>query len=94
MTAPGPRPTSFRTLGRQTAIYSFGVILGRAVSFLMLPVYTRYLTPSDYGLVQLLELLVEVVAIFFTAGATAGLQRFYFKASSVTIARAWYRRRS
>ncbi len=82
MTAPSPRPGSFRTLGRQTAIYSFGVMLGRAVSFLMLPVYTRYLTPSDYGLVQLLELLVEVVAIFFTAGATAGLQRFYFKASS------------
>ena len=82
MTAPSPRPASFRTLGRQTAIYSFGVMLGRAVSFLMLPVYTRYLTPSDYGLVQLLELLVEVVAIFFTAGATAGLQRFYFKAST------------
>ena len=51
MTEPSPGPTSFRTLGRQTAIYSFGVMLGRAVSFLMLPVYTRYLTPSDYGLV-------------------------------------------
>ena len=47
VTAPSPRPASFRTLGRQTAIYSFGVMLGRAVSFLMLPVSTRYLTPSD-----------------------------------------------
>ena len=46
----------------------------------MLPVYTRFLTPADYGLVQLLELTVEVAAIFFTAGTTAGLQRFYFKA--------------
>ena len=79
---PAPRAGLFRTLGRQTAIYSFGVILGRAVSFLMLPVYTRFLTPADYGLVQLLELTVEVAAIFFTAGTTAGLQRFYFKAPS------------
>ena len=82
VTAPAPRMTSFRTLGRQTAIYSLGVILGRAVSFLMLPVYTRFLTPADYGLVQLLELTVEVAAIFFTAGTTAGVQRFYFKAST------------
>jgi len=82
VTAPVGRTTSFRTLGRQTAIYSLGVILGRAVSFLMLPVYTRFLTPADYGLVQLLEITVEVAAIFFTAGTTAGVQRFYFKANS------------
>jgi O-antigen/teichoic acid export membrane protein len=82
VTAPNNRVTSFRTLGRQTAIYSVGVMLGRAVSFLMLPVYTRFLTPADYGLVQLLEITVEVAAIFFTAGATAGVQRFYFKANS------------
>lgn len=83
LSAPPPR-ASFRALGRNTAIYGLGVILARAVSFFMLPVYTRYLTPADYGLVQLLELTVEVAAIFFTAGTTAGLQRFYFKASTDT----------
>ena len=57
-------------------------MLGRAVSFLMLPVYTRYpdarrTTASS----QLLDLTVDVAAIFFTAGATSGVQRFYFKTS-------------
>lgn len=70
---------SFRRLGREAMIYGLGVILGRAVSFLMLPVYTRYLSPSDYGIIQLLDLTVDVAAIFFTAGATSGVQRFYYK---------------
>lgn len=45
----------------------------------MLPVYTRFLSPADYGLIALLDLSVDLTAIVFTAGTTAGLQRFYFK---------------
>lgn len=71
--------TSFRRLGRDAALYSIGVLLGRAVSFIMLPVYTRYLSPADYGLISLLDLAVDITAILFTAGTTAGVQRFYFK---------------
>jgi O-antigen/teichoic acid export membrane protein len=77
LTAPSGS-ASFRRLGRETAIYGLGVLLGRAVSFLMLPVYTRFLTPADYGIIQLLDLTVDVAAIFFTAGASSGVQRFYF----------------
>ena len=55
------------------------MVLGRAVSFIMLPVYTRFLSPSDYGLIQLLNLAVDITAIFFIAGATSGLQRFFYK---------------
>ncbi|MBP2647191.1 MAG: conserved rane protein of unknown function [Gemmatimonadetes bacterium] len=78
LTAPAGT-ASFKRLGRETMTYGLGVILGRAVSFLMLPVYTRFLTPADYGIMQLLDLTVDVAAIFFTAGASSGVQRFYFK---------------
>ena len=78
LTAPAGN-ASFRRLGRETVIYGLGAVLGRAVSFLMLPVYTRFLSPADYGVLQLLDLTVDVAAIFFTAGATSGVQRFYFK---------------
>jgi O-antigen/teichoic acid export membrane protein len=81
LSTPAADATSFRRLGRQAAIYGLAVVLGRAVSFLMLPVYTRYLSPSDYGIISLLDLTVDVAAIFFTAGATSGVQRFYFKTS-------------
>lgn len=62
-------------------MYSLGVVLGRAVSLIMLPVYTRFLGPADYGLISLLDMAVDVTAILFTAGTTAGVQRFYFKTS-------------
>lgn len=45
----------------------------------MLPVYTRFLTPADYGLISLLDLAVDLTAMVFTAGSTAGLQRFFYK---------------
>jgi O-antigen/teichoic acid export membrane protein len=96
MTEPTPEPPpevppalqasgqaqSFRRLTRDTAVYLAGNVLSRAVSFIMLPVYTRYLTPGDYGILQMLDLAVDIAAILVSAGATAGAYRFYFKATS------------
>lgn len=73
--------TSLRRLGRDTAIYSLGVVLARAVSFFMLPVYTRYLTTSDYGVLSLLDMTVEIASILFVAGVTAGMSLFYYQTS-------------
>lgn len=67
-------------LGRQTLIYGLAFVLGRAASFLMLPVYTRYLTPADYGVLQLVQMTVEVAGILLAAGTSNGVLRFYFKA--------------
>jgi O-antigen/teichoic acid export membrane protein len=67
-------------LGSEALIYMLGMILGRAASLIMLPVYTRVLTPADYGVLQLLDMTSDVVAIIVSAGCTAGVMRFYFKA--------------
>ncbi len=41
---------------RGTSIYSIAILASRATAFVLLPVYTRYLTPEDYGVLELLEL--------------------------------------
>jgi O-antigen/teichoic acid export membrane protein len=69
-----------RKLGGEALIYMFGMLLGRAASLIMLPVYTRVLTPADYGVLQLLDMTSDVVAIIVSAGCTAGVMRYYFKA--------------
>ncbi len=69
-------------MGRDTLIYGVGVVLNRAVSFFMLPVYTRYLTTSDYGVLQLLDMTIDISFIIFTAGMSAGMSLFYFQAES------------
>ncbi len=56
---------------KSTGIYAFSTVVRQAVSFLMLPVYTRYLSPHDYGVVEMLSLLVILLSL--TAGAHIGL---------------------
>lgn len=77
-----------RKLGREAMIYTIGTLLSRAASLIMLPVYTRLLTPADYGLLQILDMTSDVVAILVSAGCTAGVIRFYFKADAERERRA------
>lgn len=78
-TTPGGKP---RSLGWDTLIYGFGVALSRAASVIMLPIYTRYLTPADYGVLNLLQMTMDIVAIALTQGIGAAVFRYYFKATT------------
>jgi O-antigen/teichoic acid export membrane protein len=71
--------TPLRLLARDSLIYGSGVVLGRAASFLMLPIYTRLLTPADYGVLQLIQLTIDVSGILLTAGFVSAIYRYYFK---------------
>lgn len=74
--------TSASRLGRDTLIYGVAFLVARAASFVMLPIYTRYLVPADYAALHLLQMSLDVAAILLSAGVTAGVQRFYFKADT------------
>jgi O-antigen/teichoic acid export membrane protein len=39
-----------------TSLYGVSLLVGRTASFLLFPVYTRFLSPADYGVLELLEL--------------------------------------
>lgn len=60
------------------AIYGLGDVATSIVGFLLLPVYVRYLSLQDYGILALL-LVVEVVAkIVFRWGLDASFMRMYY----------------
>ena len=69
-------------MARHSFIYAFGTIVGRVVSFLMLPIYTRFLTPADYGVLALVELTLDFVTIIAGAKLVLGVFRYYHKAES------------
>ncbi len=69
--------TQLRTLGKQTLVYTAGIIIGKLASFVMLPVYTRYLTPADYGVIELLGMTTDVIGMVTGAGIMAGVFKFY-----------------
>ncbi len=64
---------------RHIAIYSLGILANRLVSFIMLPIYTKHLTPSDYGVLELLVMTVDVVALVIGAGISNGIFKFYYE---------------
>lgn len=73
---------SFPSLGRHTLVYGFGIVANKAVAFVLLPIYTRYLTPADYGVLQLLTLILEVVSIVAGARIAVGVFHFFHQATS------------
>lgn len=71
---------SMRRLGRHTLVYGVGLVIGRIASFIMLPFYTRYLTPADYGVMQLVEMTLEIVAILAGTRIAGGVFLYYRRA--------------
>src|SRR5438874_6889781 len=81
-------PFNMSRIGRHGLIYGAGVLLSKAVAFVMLPVYTRYLTPADYGVLQLIDMVVEVASIVAGSRLGAGIFRYYHKAETERERRA------
>ncbi|HET8872798.1 MAG TPA: oligosaccharide flippase family protein [Gaiellaceae bacterium] len=65
-------------LARHSAVYGFGSLVSRFIAVLLLPVYTRYLSPSDYGLIETLIALSAVLTVLLAAGVKSAFFRFYF----------------
>lgn len=59
--------------------YSFTSILNSAIPFLILPVLTAYLTPSEFGILALVQVLFSFVLPFTLLGIPASLYVEYFK---------------
>lgn len=68
-----------KKLLNQSAIYGISAIVDPLIRFVMLPLYTRYLTAEDYGTLA----LTGVVGMFLTSviglGVSSGMMRFYFQ---------------
>jgi O-antigen/teichoic acid export membrane protein len=71
-----------KTLGRHTLVYTAGIAVGKLASFIMLPVYTHYLTPSDYGVLELLGMTIDVIGMITGAGIVAGVFKFFHDADT------------
>jgi O-antigen/teichoic acid export membrane protein len=65
-------------LGRHSLVYGLGGLVSRILAVLLLPLYTRYLTPADYGKIETLVALTTVLAIVLRAGISSAFFRFYF----------------
>ena len=66
-------------LSKHSAIFGIAHFFNRIISFLLLPVYTRFLTPTDYGIKELVGLTVDVTGILLAMAISSAVMRFYFE---------------
>jgi len=66
-----------KKLTKHSSIYGIGHILSRGIGFLLLPLYTNYLTTTQYGLVALIYTFIAFVNILFLYGMDSAFLRFY-----------------
>lgn len=64
---------------KHSYIYAIGNIINRVGAFLLLPVYTNYLTIEEYGALELFYGVSAVVFGFLSIGIAHATLRFYFE---------------
>ena len=67
--------TQIKRLGADTAVYGISTIVGRFLSFLLVPFYTNVLVPGEYGIVTYVYALIAFVNVIYSYG----LESAYFK---------------
>jgi O-antigen/teichoic acid export membrane protein len=69
----------FKALLKHTSIYGAGNLLNKIVGFLLIPFYTHYLTPADYGTLELLDLSVALFGLAVMMWMNATIVRHYYE---------------
>jgi len=65
-----------KKLASQTAIYGLSSVVGRLLNYLLVPLYTRYFLPEEYGVVTELYAYVAFLVIILTYGIETAFFRF------------------
>lgn len=66
-----------RAFIRDSVVYGIATILVRGVAILLVPVYTRFLAPADYGAIDILGVFSSFVTVLASLEIVQAMARFY-----------------
>jgi len=66
-------------LGKDSFIYGFGGILAKSIGFFLLPVYTRIFSPAEYGIIEMLMVLINLIGAILNLGMDSAQTFFFFE---------------
>jgi len=64
---------------KKVSIYTSANILVKAIPFLLLPVLTRYLSPSDYGIIAIFQVILAFLIVFIGLNSNGAVMVNFFK---------------
>jgi O-antigen/teichoic acid export membrane protein len=77
-----PLPSQLRKLASHSALYGAADVFTNLVNFLLVPVYTAFLTPEEYGDLALLLLFSTLAKIVFRLGLDSAFFRVHYDLTS------------
>ncbi|MEQ5726525.1 oligosaccharide flippase family protein [Providencia rettgeri] len=66
------------SLAKNTSIYLISNILNAAIPFILLPILTRYLTPSEYGQIAMFQVLLSALTTFIGLNSVGAANRKFY----------------
>ena len=67
-----------KALLKDSMAYGVASILSRFIGFLLMPLYTRILTPEDYGVLNIINITITLVTLFSVLGLDGATHIFYW----------------
>lgn len=68
---------NIKNLFSQTAIYGVGLLINKALSFLLLPLYTYYFSPAEMGMFNLVQSLWLFTILIYLYGMETAFIKFF-----------------
>jgi len=72
---------TWRQIIKHAGIFGAGAVLFRLASVILLPVYTHFLRPTDYGVIAILDLTANILSIVVGGGIAAAATRAHYEAA-------------
>jgi len=66
------------SIGRTSTWYMIASGLHRSIGFFMIPIYTRFISPTNYGAMDLITILAGSIAVFISLGVSESMARLYY----------------
>jgi O-antigen/teichoic acid export membrane protein len=73
-----PGKHGYSLLLKDSVIYGAGSTLQKFLMVFLMPLYTAYLTPADYGVVGMVNVTAQFIYVFINLGYDVTMSRFYF----------------
>lgn len=65
-----------KSLSKDTLIYGTNTIVGRFLTFFLVPFYTNIFLPAEFGIVAILYSYIAILNVFFSIGLESGYMKF------------------
>ena len=67
-----------KSVGRHSLIYMLGPALSKIVGFVLIPVYTRFIAPDEFGVMSIVDVAMTLTMMLLSMGIGDSMARFYY----------------